>query len=219
MKEFELDVRGQPLKVKEDGSGQPLLFLHGAGGSAWNPLLKRLAERHRVIAPEHPGFGRSQIPDWMMSVGDLAFFYLDALEVMDLKGVHLAGHSLGGWTAAEIALGSERSQTRPKARTLSEATSATISLSPASSTSNRNKSAPSRARARAIALPMPEAAPVTRACFPRIDFIKDAPVDWRTLSAFVKRDVHFRSMQEHWEGIKGQGATGSVSARVFARDS
>jgi pimeloyl-ACP methyl ester carboxylesterase len=115
MKEFELDVRGQPLKVKEDGSGPPLLFLHGAGGSAWNPLLKRLAERHRVIAPEHPGFGRSQIPEWMMSVGDLAFFYLDALEVMDLKDLHLAGHSLGGWTAAEIAI---RNTSRLKSLTL-----------------------------------------------------------------------------------------------------
>jgi pimeloyl-ACP methyl ester carboxylesterase len=115
MKEFELDVRGQPLKVKEDGNGPPLLFLHGAGGSAWNPLLKRLAERHRVIAPEHPGFGRSQIPDWMMSVGDLAFFYLDALEVMGLKDVHLVGHSLGGWTAAEVAI---RNTSRLKSLTL-----------------------------------------------------------------------------------------------------
>ncbi len=104
MKDLEIDVRGFKLKVKEDGSGPPLLFLHGAGGSAWNPLLKVLAETHRVIAPEHPGFGRSQIPEWMMSVGDLAFFYLDALERMELSDIHLVGHSMGGWTAAEIAI-------------------------------------------------------------------------------------------------------------------
>ncbi len=104
MRDYEIDVRGQPLQVKEDGNGPPLLFLHGAGGSNWSPMLKMLAEEFRVIAPEHPGFGRSKTPDWMLSVGDLAYFYLDVLEVMDLKGVHLAGHSLGGWTVAELAI-------------------------------------------------------------------------------------------------------------------
>ncbi len=104
MRDLEIDVNGQMLKLKEDGSGPPLLFLHGAGGSNWSPMLKLLAEKHRVIAPEHPGFGRSPTPDWMMSVGDLAFFYLDVIEKMGLNDVHLAGHSLGGWTAAEIAI-------------------------------------------------------------------------------------------------------------------
>ena len=115
MKDVEIDVRGQRLKLKEDGSGAPLLFLHGAGGSAWNPLLKLLAAHCRVIAPEHPGFGRSPTPDWMMSVGDLAFFYLDVIEVMGLKDVHLVGHSLGGWTAAELAI---RNTSRLKSLTL-----------------------------------------------------------------------------------------------------
>ena len=120
MKDLEIDVRGFRLKLKEDGpmshEQAPLvLFLHGAGGSSWNPMLKLLAETHRVIAPEHPGFGRSQIPDWMMSVGDLAFFYLDALEVMGLRDIHLVGHSLGGWTAAELAI---RNTSRLKSLTL-----------------------------------------------------------------------------------------------------
>lgn len=104
MRDLEIDVRGHKLKLKEDGSGSTVLFLHGAGGASWNPMLKLLAGHHRVLAPEHPGFGRSEIPEWMMSVGDLAFFYLDMLEVMNLRDVHLVGHSLGGWTAAEIAI-------------------------------------------------------------------------------------------------------------------
>jgi pimeloyl-ACP methyl ester carboxylesterase len=104
MRDYDLDVNGQLLKVKEDGEGPPLLFLHGAGGSNWSPMLRMLAEKHRVIAPEHPGFGRSPTPDWMLSVGDLAFFYLDVIGKLDLKGLHLAGHSLGGWTAAELAI-------------------------------------------------------------------------------------------------------------------
>lgn len=115
MRDLEIDVKGQKLKVKEDGSGPPLLFLHGAGGANWSPMLGLLAESHRVIAPEHPGFGRSPTPDWMLSVGDLAYFYLDALEVMGLDGVHLAGHSLGGWAAAEVAI---RNTVRLKSVTL-----------------------------------------------------------------------------------------------------
>ncbi len=99
-----IDLRGTRIKVQQAGAGAPLLFLHGAGGRNWTALHRRLANEFRVIAPEHPGFGRSPIPEWMNSVGDLAFFYLDLLEAMDLRGVHLAGHSLGGWTAGEIAI-------------------------------------------------------------------------------------------------------------------
>jgi pimeloyl-ACP methyl ester carboxylesterase len=104
MKELEIDVRGQKLKFREAGGGATLLFLHGAGGSAWYPLLELLAGHYRVIAPEHPGFGRSVTPEWMLSVGDLAYFYLDVMEVMGLRDAHVVGHSLGGWTAAEIAI-------------------------------------------------------------------------------------------------------------------
>lgn len=99
-----VDLHGTRIKVQQAGSGAPLLFLHGAGGRNWTPLHRRLANEFRVISPEHPGFGRSPIPEWMHSVGDLAFFYLDLMEAMDLRGVHLAGHSLGGWTAGEIAI-------------------------------------------------------------------------------------------------------------------
>jgi pimeloyl-ACP methyl ester carboxylesterase len=99
-----IDLQGVRVKVQQAGSGAPVLFLHGAGGRNWTPLHRRLADKFRVIAPEHPGFGGSPIPEWMNSVGDLAFFYLDLMERMNLTGIHLAGHSLGGWTAGEIAI-------------------------------------------------------------------------------------------------------------------
>jgi pimeloyl-ACP methyl ester carboxylesterase len=104
MRESMIDVRGQSLRLCEAGSGAPLLFLHGAGGPNWYPLLEMLSAHWHVIAPEHPGFGRSSLPEWMMGVGDLAYFYLDFLEARELRDVHLVGHSLGGWTAAEIAV-------------------------------------------------------------------------------------------------------------------
>jgi pimeloyl-ACP methyl ester carboxylesterase len=115
MRETTIDVAGTKLRILEAGEGPPVLFLHGAAGASWSPLLDQLGSRCRVIAPEHPGFGRSQIPEWMMSVGDVAFFYLDVLAALDLKGVHLVGHCLGGWIAAEIAI---RSTQRLRALTL-----------------------------------------------------------------------------------------------------
>ena len=71
-----------------------------------------------MIVPEHPGFGGSDMPDWLDNVGDLAYFYLDLIEELDLDGVHLVGTSLGGWIAAEIAV---RSRTRLKSLVLSAA--------------------------------------------------------------------------------------------------
>jgi pimeloyl-ACP methyl ester carboxylesterase len=104
MRETVAEVRGQRLRVMEAGEGPILLFFHGASGLSWTPVLELLSRDWRVFAPEHPGFGRSQIPDWMMSVGDLAFFYLDMLETLGLRDVKVVGHSLGGWIAAEIAV-------------------------------------------------------------------------------------------------------------------
>ena len=115
MHESMIDIRGQKLRLMEAGSGAPLLYLHGAGGPAWYPLLEMLSARWHVMAPEHPGFARSSLPDWMLSVGDLAYFYLDFLAARGLHDVHLVGHSLGGWTAAEIAI---RSTQRLKDLTL-----------------------------------------------------------------------------------------------------
>ncbi|HUB96283.1 MAG TPA: alpha/beta fold hydrolase [Stellaceae bacterium] len=104
MRETTVTVGGQRLRLMEAGSGAPVLYLHGAGGLGWYKLLEQLGERWHVMAPEHPGFGRSALPPWLAGVGDLAFFYLDLLAALDLRTVHLVGHSLGGWTAAEIAI-------------------------------------------------------------------------------------------------------------------
>src|SRR6185312_15843431 len=104
MRETMIEVSGEKLRTLEAGSGDPVLFLHGAGGLNWYPLLEMLSAERRVIAPEHPGFGRADLPSWLSGVGDLAYFYLDFVSALDLKDVHLVGHSLGGWTAAEIAV-------------------------------------------------------------------------------------------------------------------
>lgn len=67
----------------------------------WLPFFDVLAEGYEVLVPEHPGFGASDDPSWLRSVPDMAMFYLDFIDAMKLDGVHLIGHSLGGWIAAE----------------------------------------------------------------------------------------------------------------------
>ena len=100
-----LDLDGCKLHVQRSGNGAPLLFLHGAQGLlGWEPVLAALAERFDVIAPDHPGFGRSDIADGVDDIGDLSLFYFDALKALGLSGVHVVGHCLGGWTAMEMAI-------------------------------------------------------------------------------------------------------------------
>ena len=85
--------------------GAPLLFLHGGrGAGVWLPFFKALSEHFDVIVPEHPGFGRSDTPDWLDNVGDLANFYLEFIDKLGLRDVNLVGTSLGGWIAADIAV-------------------------------------------------------------------------------------------------------------------
>ncbi|WP_431267006.1 alpha/beta fold hydrolase [Dankookia sp. P2] len=74
----------------------------------------RLAERYDVIAPELPGFGRSDTPDWFDTIHDVGFFVLDLLKALDLRGVHLVGAlarrvgGRGGCGAEHGAIGQSR---------------------------------------------------------------------------------------------------------------
>jgi len=101
-------VRDCRIRLMRGGAGEPLLYLHGASGASWLPFLQTLTKRFDVIAPEHPGFGESDTPDWLDNIHDLAYFYLDLIEQLKLKNVHLVGNSLGGWIAAEIAVRSTK---------------------------------------------------------------------------------------------------------------
>lgn len=103
--ETTLTVNGTTIKLMRGGSGPTLLFLHGASGAGvWLPYMDRLAEHFDVIVPEHPGFGSSDDPDWLDDIHDMAYFYLEVMRELDLRDVHLAGLSLGGWIAAEVAV-------------------------------------------------------------------------------------------------------------------
>jgi pimeloyl-ACP methyl ester carboxylesterase len=100
-----IEISGVDLELEERGEGPPLLFLHAGDGLApERPWLDLLARRYRVIAPLHPGYGRSSLPDWMMTVDDLAYLYLDLADRLALSDATLVGACFGGWIAAEMAV-------------------------------------------------------------------------------------------------------------------
>ena len=99
-----ISIAGIELDVLERGQGKPILYLHGGAGIGRDaPFIDLLARDRRVIAPSHPGFGKSALPDWLDSVDDIAHVYLELMDRVGLTRADLVGLSIGGWIAAEIA--------------------------------------------------------------------------------------------------------------------
>jgi pimeloyl-ACP methyl ester carboxylesterase len=105
VKELPHQVRDVSVRMWRAGRGAPVVFLHGAAGRPpWGAFFDTLAASGDLIVPEHPGFGLSDNPAWIRNIADLAMYYLDFFDTLGLPPVHLVGHSLGGWTAAEVAV-------------------------------------------------------------------------------------------------------------------
>ena len=90
-------------------SGEPLVYLHGfadihGSSSDWLPFHHALAAKVRVVAPAHPGCNASEENEEIDTIEDVVFHYLQVLDALGLGQFHLAGASIGGWIAAEIAV-------------------------------------------------------------------------------------------------------------------
>lgn len=98
-----LEVDGVKLEYFIKGDGPPLLYLHGMDGVEGSAaLIDLLAQKFKIYAPSHPGFGASDLPRHFSTVDDLSYFYLDLMEQLGLTDVTLVGFSFGGWLAAEM---------------------------------------------------------------------------------------------------------------------
>jgi pimeloyl-ACP methyl ester carboxylesterase len=101
-------LNGVDLHYLEAGTGDPLVLVHGAGPTdyrTWTPVVDRLAERYRVIAPSL----RYHCPnEW---VGDGLDYALEThvrdiaalITILDLAPAHIAGSSVGANIALELA--------------------------------------------------------------------------------------------------------------------
>ncbi len=97
--------------IKENG--RPLLLLHGMGasGDAYRELMAGLADEYRLIAPDLPGFGFSEMtkPYRLSHLVEWVAAFRDAL---DLPACPLIGHSFGGVLATRFTLAHPEDVTR-----------------------------------------------------------------------------------------------------------
>lgn len=99
-----LDIIDQPTRVQVGGQGPPLLWLHGEANTwRWGPAHEALAQEFTVHAPVHPGFGGERLPDWLYDASDLTFHNAVLIETLGLDQPLVAGVSIGGWLALDLA--------------------------------------------------------------------------------------------------------------------
>ena len=93
------------LNYVRRGSGEPLVLIHPLGAElvVWEPVMERLARERDVIALDLPGFGRSPELDGEPTPRTLAGSVAGLLDDLGIERAHVAGNSLGGWVALEVA--------------------------------------------------------------------------------------------------------------------
>ncbi|MFO0872890.1 MAG: alpha/beta hydrolase [Phycisphaerales bacterium] len=107
-------IGGRDIHHEIEGRGDPLLLIAGFGcdRTIWSFVRPALAERFRVITFDNRGMGRSSGGDAPFSIRDLADDAAALLDAIGLDGasptVHVAGHSMGGLIAQELALARPR---------------------------------------------------------------------------------------------------------------
>ncbi len=100
----EVVVHGLPVAFERQGTGRPVVLLHGLAGTlhTWDGVVPALAEHATVIAPDLPGCGRSA-PAGDHSLGGFANGVRDLLDALGHRTVTIVGHSLGGGIAMQFA--------------------------------------------------------------------------------------------------------------------
>lgn len=100
-------VQGIRTTYKIIGEGQPVLVLHGWGGSSdtWKTFLDQHDPKsgYSFISLDMPGFGKTDDPPTSWAVSDYVQFVLDFMRMQSLKNVVLVGHSFGGRVSIKLA--------------------------------------------------------------------------------------------------------------------
>src|SRR6266568_2806674 len=99
-------VFGANLHYVDAGSGSVVVLLHGLADDVgiWESVMPALAAKHRVIALDQIGFGRSDKPLLGYRAGTFVDFLDGFLNELKIDRASLVGNSLGGWVAADFAL-------------------------------------------------------------------------------------------------------------------
>jgi pimeloyl-ACP methyl ester carboxylesterase len=101
---LEASVAGLRIQSLTWGTGPAVVVLHRSTGSTgWTPFLADLATDHLVLAPDLPGFGTSDRPEWARHPRDLAVLIGHWIQQVAEGPATVVGLGFGGWVAAELA--------------------------------------------------------------------------------------------------------------------
>jgi pimeloyl-ACP methyl ester carboxylesterase len=100
----ERDPARTELSYVEIGDGPPVVLVHGLGGvwETWLENIPHLAQNHRVIAPDLPGFGDSPMPGWEISIQAYGRVVTSLCRALGIDSAPLVGNSMGGFISAEV---------------------------------------------------------------------------------------------------------------------
>jgi pimeloyl-ACP methyl ester carboxylesterase len=100
------EINGLRVQFRIRGRGEPLLLLHGWGGSSLSFMAAsaRLEDNFRVLAPDLPGFGFSETPPQAWGAADYAEIVGTLMAAAGFESANVLGHSFGGLVATALAV-------------------------------------------------------------------------------------------------------------------
>lgn len=98
-------AKSPPIGAFRGGTGEPLMLLHGATSTwkCWRDVIPQLTDQFDVFAPNLPGHAGLPRPTRPHTIADLADALEEQMDAAGLSSAHVAGNSLGGWLAVELA--------------------------------------------------------------------------------------------------------------------
>jgi len=104
--QVQLEINGGTWNVFDKGAGIPIVFLHNGGGTLWNwaHQLQHFSTKYRVIAPDLPGFGRSQRSSEPLILNTYVQGLSELLKILDCPKPILVGNCIGSSIALKYAL-------------------------------------------------------------------------------------------------------------------
>jgi 3-oxoadipate enol-lactonase len=101
-----ISVRDIDLNYREEGTGFPLVLIHGLNGdlTGWAPVVPEFARHFRTLAIDVRGHGESGKPDQLYSIKEFSLDLREFLVKMQIPRAHILGLSMGGAIAQQFAL-------------------------------------------------------------------------------------------------------------------
>src|SRR3979490_3260491 len=102
----QLNIAGCGIDYRVGGNGPPVVLIEGAGvcGSGWGPQVDCLSTQYTCLTFDNPGRGQSLPAGELLTIARMAADTLALMDALGWESAHMAGHSMGGLIALELAL-------------------------------------------------------------------------------------------------------------------